>query len=115
MAFDLNMIKSFYSRLSNVIDSARSRIDRPLTLTEKILYSHLWADMEVYNRGLTNDKKFFGQHDASWIHEGFIDVGKIMVFNNGQSRGYSSIDIINHLKDVSGNYLYNNDSIFMRS
>ena len=52
MAFDLNMIESFYSRLPNVIDSARNRIDRPLTLTEKILYSHLWADMEVYNRGL---------------------------------------------------------------
>ena len=52
MAFDLNMIKSFYSRLPDVIDSARNRIDRPLTLTEKILYSHLWTDMEVYNRGL---------------------------------------------------------------
>ena len=52
MAFDLNMIESFYSRLPNVIESARNRIDRPLTLTEKILYSHLWADMEVYNRGL---------------------------------------------------------------
>ena len=52
MAFDLNMIESFYSRLPNVIDSARNRIDRPLTLTEKILYSHLWTDMEVYNRGL---------------------------------------------------------------
>ena len=74
-----------------------------------------WGNPEVYNRGLSNDKKFFGQHDASWIPEGFIDGGKIMVFNNGQSRGYSSIDIINPLKDVSGNYLYNNDSIFMPS
>ena len=52
MAFDLSMIRSFYSRLPKLIHLLRSRIDRPLTLTEKILYSHLWDDIEVYQRGL---------------------------------------------------------------
>ena len=39
--FDLNIIKAFYEEIPNRISDARKLIDRPLTLTEKILYSHL--------------------------------------------------------------------------
>ena len=39
--FDLNIIKAFYDEIPNRISDARKLIDRPLTLTEKILYSHL--------------------------------------------------------------------------
>ena len=42
MAFDIDVIKSVYSGLSLKIENARKLIGRPLTLTEKILYSHLW-------------------------------------------------------------------------
>jgi aconitate hydratase len=42
MAFDLNMIKAAYARLSQRIQAARQALGRPLTLSEKILYSHLW-------------------------------------------------------------------------
>ena len=52
MAFDLSMIKDFYSSLPRIIDSVRARIGKPLTLAEKILYSHLWDELEVYERGL---------------------------------------------------------------
>ncbi len=41
MAFDLEMIKAVYSALNEKIKAARSVSGRPLTLTEKILYSHL--------------------------------------------------------------------------
>ncbi len=41
MAFDINMIKGVYARMASRIDSARSVLGKPLTLTEKILYSHL--------------------------------------------------------------------------
>ena len=41
MAFDLEMIKAVYSALNEKIDAARKLTGRPLTLTEKILYSHL--------------------------------------------------------------------------
>ena len=41
MAFDMNMIKGVYARMASRIDSARSVLGKPLTLTEKILYSHL--------------------------------------------------------------------------
>jgi len=41
MAFDIEMIKGVYSRLKERVDTAREVVDKPLTLTEKILYSHL--------------------------------------------------------------------------
>ena len=39
--FDLEIIKSFYSGMNGKINKARSILNRPLTLTEKVLYSHL--------------------------------------------------------------------------
>ena len=39
--FDLDMIKSVYLRMEERIDSARKLLKRPLTLSEKILYTHL--------------------------------------------------------------------------
>jgi aconitate hydratase len=41
MVFDLDMMKSVYANLAVRIDNARKTINRPLTLTEKILYAHL--------------------------------------------------------------------------
>ena len=40
MTFNINTIKTFYSNLNNKIDNVRAIIDRPLTLTEKVLFSH---------------------------------------------------------------------------
>ena len=42
MAFDINMIKEVYSRVAERVDAAREATGKPLTLAEKILYSHLW-------------------------------------------------------------------------
>jgi len=41
MTFDLEMIKELYTKLPEKVNAAKSLLDRPLTLTEKILYSHL--------------------------------------------------------------------------
>ncbi|MDZ4759254.1 MAG: aconitate hydratase [Bacteroidota bacterium] len=41
MAYDLDMIKAHYARLGGRVAAARTVIGKPLTLTEKILYSHL--------------------------------------------------------------------------
>ena len=43
MAFDLDMIKAVYARFPERINAARKVVNKPLTLTEKILYSHLSA------------------------------------------------------------------------
>ena len=52
MAFDIEMIKNHYSKLKESVDSIRSIINRPLTSSEKILYSHLWSnEKKVFKRG----------------------------------------------------------------
>ncbi len=42
MAFDIDMIKNVYSSIKERVDAARELTGKPLTLAEKILYSHLW-------------------------------------------------------------------------
>ena len=42
MAFDFNMIKEVYSNIVKNVEEARKFVNKPLTLSEKILYSHLW-------------------------------------------------------------------------
>ena len=42
MAFDIEMIKKVYSTVAARVDKAREVTGKPLTLSEKILYSHLW-------------------------------------------------------------------------
>jgi aconitate hydratase len=42
MVFDLDMIKKVYAQFPSRIEAARKAVGRPLTLTEKILYAHLW-------------------------------------------------------------------------
>ncbi len=42
MAFDIDMIKGVYANMAERVDKAREIVGKPLTLSEKILYSHLW-------------------------------------------------------------------------
>jgi len=42
MAFDIEMIKAVYEKFPSRIAAARKVVGRPLTLSEKILYTHLW-------------------------------------------------------------------------
>ena len=54
MAFDIAMIKATYARLASRVEAARKVTNKPLTASEKILYSHLWdgAATQVFNRGV---------------------------------------------------------------
>jgi aconitate hydratase len=42
MTFDLEMIRAVYARIPERVEAARAATGKPLTLSEKILYSHLW-------------------------------------------------------------------------
>jgi aconitate hydratase len=42
MVFDLDMIKKVYAKFPERIEAARKVVGKPLTLSEKILYAHLW-------------------------------------------------------------------------
>jgi aconitate hydratase len=42
MLFDFDLIKAVYEKFPAKVEKARKLLGRPLTLTEKILYAHLW-------------------------------------------------------------------------
>lgn len=54
MAFDIEMIKKVYANFAERVDAARTMVGKPLTLTEKILYAHLWDGnaANAYQRGV---------------------------------------------------------------
>ena len=47
MSFDIDVIKSFYQSLPEKIQEIRKRLGRPLTLSEKILFSHLAEGSQI--------------------------------------------------------------------
>jgi len=53
MAFDINMIRDFYQTYPQKVAKARELLGHPLTLSEKILYAHLWDSQsnQVFERG----------------------------------------------------------------
>jgi aconitate hydratase len=51
MVFDLDMIKATYAAMPGRIAKARKVVGKPLTLSEKILFSHLHADQKLENFG----------------------------------------------------------------
>ena len=53
MAFDIDMIKGVYANMAERVDKARDIVGKPLTLSEKILYAHLWDGnpTKVFARG----------------------------------------------------------------
>ena len=52
MAFDFKMIQKVYSNIVKNVDEARKIVNKPLTLSEKILYSHLWEPpLKSFERG----------------------------------------------------------------
>ena len=53
MVFDIEMIRAHYQKMGEKIEKARQALNRPLTLSEKILYSHLWNGVNAigFERG----------------------------------------------------------------
>lgn len=53
MVYDLDMLKAFYASFEKKIGRVRAVLQRPLTLAEKILYTHLYNDalLKKYKRG----------------------------------------------------------------
>ena len=67
-----------------------------------------WGNPEAYGQGNLADTKLFRQHYPVWIPPSYPDGGKIMLFNNGNSRpegAYSSIDIIEPPVTGPGEYI----------
>ncbi|NND34136.1 MAG: aconitate hydratase [Saprospiraceae bacterium] len=59
MAFDINMIKTFYESLPVKLAAVRKTLNKPLTLTEKILYAHLHKESPLQSFSRGKDYVFF--------------------------------------------------------
>jgi len=55
-----------------------------------------WGNPQVYQQGTIANQKIFLQHDSKWVESGYIDEGKISVFNNGGdgSFSFSSVHLV---------------------
>lgn len=71
-----------------------------------------WGNPAAYRQGTTADRKLFEQHDAKWITNGYVNEGKISVFNNDQggNQTHSSIHIVTPELDANGNYTMANNA-----
>jgi len=69
-----------------------------------------WGNPRVYGRGTVADKKLVLQHDPKWVTPGYLDEGKISVFNNGGdgTGTFSSVHLIQP-EIVNGSYVLEND------
>jgi len=74
-----------------------------------------WGNPSNYGRGTSADQKFYGQHNPSWIPQGYPGEGKIMVFNNGVGRpggNYSSVETFTPPAMVNNNYPISGSNAF---
>lgn len=67
-----------------------------------------WGNPMAYRQGTASDTKLLGQHNPHWIAPGLNNAGKIIVFNNGPLRNYSTVEIIDQPVTASGSYTLTN-------
>lgn len=68
-----------------------------------------WGNAGAYGLGTP---VLFENHDVHWIADDLPGAGRLLIFNNGVGRGYSSADEIDTPIDDAGNYLLNDDGAF---
>ncbi|MEG1580231.1 MAG: aconitase family protein, partial [Bacteroidaceae bacterium] len=49
MTHDIEMLNTFYAHYKNKVYHAKEKLNRPLTLAEKILYAHLFNEQEIHD------------------------------------------------------------------
>ena len=69
-------------------------------------FLYRWGNPIAYDKGTIDNQTLDSQHHAHWIQDGLTDAGKILIFNNGNARGYSSIDLISPPESAPGVYSY---------
>ena len=69
-----------------------------------------WGNPQAYGQGNANDQKLFLQHNTHWIEDGFVDEGKIILYNNQAGtlvgQNYSTVNVVDLPVDGNGDYTY---------
>jgi len=69
-------------------------------------FLYRWGNPESYGMGDTASRTLFSQHYPHWIADDLLDAGKLLIFSNGNSRRYSSIEMITPTTTATGVYAY---------
>ncbi len=85
MLFDIELVRTVYSSLPTKIKKARSLVNRPLTLSEKILYSHLWDEIPPKPFGRGEDYVNFGP-DRVAMQDATAQMALLQFMTAGRSR-----------------------------
>jgi aconitate hydratase len=85
MLFDIELVRKVYSELPSKIGKARKLVNRPLTLSEKILYSHLWDALPAKPFGRGDDYVNFGP-DRVAMQDATAQMALLQFMTAGRSR-----------------------------
>lgn len=84
MYLDKKSVKDIYERISKQVSSAKKTLNRPLTLTEKILYSHLSEEV-IKNYGRGSDYVDFNP-DRVAMQDATAQMAVLQFINSGKTR-----------------------------
>ena len=85
MLFDIELVRKVYSELPSKIKKARNSVNRPLTLSEKILFSHLWDELPAKPYGKGEDYVNFGP-DRVAMQDATAQMALLQFMTAGRSR-----------------------------
>jgi aconitate hydratase len=85
MLFDIELVRKVYSELPSKIEKARKSVNRPLTLSEKILFSHLWDELPAKPYGRGEDYVNFGP-DRVAMQDATAQMALLQFMTAGRSR-----------------------------
>ena len=84
MVFDIDMIRKVYEHLPEKIKQAKDILQRPLTLTEKILFAHLWPEVPVKNYQRASDYVDFAP-DRVAMQDATAQMALLQLMNSGRT------------------------------
>jgi aconitate hydratase len=110
--FDLNLIKKNYRELSDKVEKAKKHLNRPLSLSEKILYAHLYPNQELLDFKRGTDYVDFAP-DRVAMQDATAQMALLQFMNSGKSKtAVPSTVHCDHLIQASKNGLSDlNDAI----
>lgn len=85
MLFDLSMIEQFYSEFPELVKKAREHLNRPLTISEKILYAHLSSPKDKKDHQRGKDYVLF-KPDRVAMQDATAQMALLQFMNAGKDR-----------------------------
>lgn len=87
MAFDIGLIRTHYSAYNAKVAAARKRLGRPLTLAEKILYTHLYSDSPAGDEPLRRGESYaFFRPDRVAMQDATAQMAVLQFMNAGKDK-----------------------------